>query len=299
MIIKEICLILLSFNVLTQLHAQSHGGRITTIEWAPNGKAMVLSIMKVDPSGKPISPTKAYWFNLKKKTLDLLYENGGAGTVSPDGKKIAFARRKENGKSDIFLYDRISKKESGLVIDTVRLFGPSWSSDGKKIALNWQIGRGAPVQIYIVDVKTKYLTKIISEEGTKNYNPRWSPVGNKIVYFKEKGDNRDQIYITDDNGSYHNNITNDTSTHNYYPDWIDANTIYYTQHEGSLMSIRIDGSGKKDMSNSHSNGVRYNFATKQFAYIDDTAGGALTIFSMKKNEEKIVLSAEDLKRYNL
>lgn len=300
---KYSSLAFICFMYTILINAQStnknYGVVITTIEWAPNGKAMVLSIMKLDSAGNPASPTKAYWFDINKHSLEALYDNGGAGAVSPDGKTIAFTKRKDGGKSDIYLYNRVTKTETALVVDTVRLFGAIWSPDGKKIAFNRQLSRGASVQILVIDISTKKANEIVADGMYKNYNPRWSPAGNAIVFFKEKGDNRDQIYLTDVKGSYQKNITNDTTTHNYYPDWVDANTIIYTQHDGRLIIIKTDGTGRLELEGAQANGARYNIATKQLAYIDNNAGGALTVFNLKKKTKLVLLSGEDLKHYKL
>jgi Tol biopolymer transport system component len=233
--------------------------------------------------------------SLVDKTLDR--PNGIA--VSPDGKTIAYTRRKEGGKSDIYLYHRNTRKTTALVVDTVRLFGPVWSPDGKMIAFNRQVNRAAPVQICTINIKTKDLNQITIDGIYKNYNPRWSPAGDAIVFFKEKGDSRDQIYVTDVKGSYQKNITNDTITHNYYPEWVDANTILYTQHDGKLMTIKTDGTGRIEMDGFKANGARYNIPTKQLAYIDEKLYGTLIVFNIKKKSKVVLLTGQELKMYKL
>ncbi len=50
------------------------------------------------------------------------------------------------------------------------------------------------------------------------YNPIWSPDGKKIVYYVEKGDNKDQIWTMNADGSDQKLLTNNIG-HNFYPSW--------------------------------------------------------------------------------
>ena len=272
---------------------------ITAANWMPDGKALLLNIVKFDKTRKVPPVFKGFTFTLDGKKLEPLGFDGGSRAASPDGKKLVFIKTKENNKGDIYLYDLTTKQETPLVVDTFSKASPSWSNDGKKIVYNRESngrGRDATLELCVVDIQTKEI-KQISESGKyKSYSPVWAPEGDKIVYYFEKGDNHDQVWLTDSKGSFHANLTNDTSTHNFYPSWIDKNTIVYTLSPNNVMTMRIDGSNKQKIEGINSFLVKYNPATKQAAYITQQPDSKLMLFVWEKKTAIILLDQSALKR---
>jgi Tol biopolymer transport system component len=271
---------------------------ITAANWMPDGKALLLNIVKFDKTRKVPPSFKGFTFTLDGKKLDPLGFDGGSRAASPDGKQLVFVKTKENNKGDIYLYDLTTKQETALVTDTFNKHSPNWSNDGKEIVYNRESngrGRDAKLEICIVDIKTKAIRQIIESGKYKSYNPVWSPGSDKIVYYFEKGDNRDQIWLTDSKGSFHTNLTNDTSTHNFYPSWIDKNTIVYTLSPNNVMTMGIDGSNKKKIEGINSFLVRYNPATKQAAYITQQPDSKLVLFDWEKKTTTVLLDQSILR----
>src|SRR5712692_5718437 len=97
--------------------------------------------------------------------------------LSPDGSKLAFARR-VNGQCQVFV---MNVDGSGLT-QISQGFGfngqPDWSPDGTKLAFTG-IGNGPPT-IYIYDFTTGATTRLQTQ--TLDEDPRWSPDGMKLVY---------------------------------------------------------------------------------------------------------------------
>jgi Tol biopolymer transport system component len=271
---------------------------ITAANWMPDGKALLLNIVKFDKTRKVPPVFKGFLFSLEGKKLDPLGFEGGSRAASPDGKQLVFVKTKENTKGDIYLYDLITKQESPLVTDTFNKASPNWSNDGKKIVYNRESngrGRGSTLEICVVDVRTKEIKQLTESGKHKSYNPVWAPEGDQIVYYFEKGDNRDQIWLTDSNGSFHTNLTNDSSTHNYYPSWIDKNTIVYTMSPNHVMTMGTDGSRKKKIEGIQSFLVKFNPATKQAAYITQQPDSRLMLYDWEKKTTRVLLDQSAIK----
>ncbi|MEO7982829.1 MAG: hypothetical protein ABI688_01985, partial [Bacteroidota bacterium] len=183
---------------------------ITAANWMPDGKALLLNLVKFDKTRKVAPVFKGFLFTVEGKKLAPLDFQGSNSTASPDQKTIAFVKLKENNKGDIYLYDIGTKQETALVVDTFNKNSPNWSNDGKKIVYNRESngrGRDATLEICIVDIKTKAITQVTESGKYKSYNPVWAPKGDAIVYYFEKGDSRDQVWLTDSKGSFHTNLT--------------------------------------------------------------------------------------------
>jgi dipeptidyl aminopeptidase/acylaminoacyl peptidase len=271
---------------------------ITAVNWMPDGKELLLNIVKFDKTRKVPPVFGGFTYTLASKKLTPLGFDGGGRAASPDGKTLVFVKQKENKKGDIYLYDLIAKKETPLVTDTFNKVSPGWSADGKKIVYNRESngrGRDATLEICVIDISTKEITQVTESGKYKSYNPVWAPVGNQIVYYFEKGDSRDQVWLTDSKGSFHTNLTNDTSTHNFYPSWIDKNTIVYTLAPDNVMTMRTDGTDKKKVEGIHSFLVRYNPATGQAAYVTQQPDSKLILYDWKKKTSVVLLQPADLK----
>jgi len=121
---------------------------------------------------------------------------------SPDGKKIACSRRTVIGDSsfrDIWIMDADGSRQVKLT-DAASTFGsydsPSWSPDGKKIAMEAAAG-GMMSEIYVIDVQTKTLFNVAAENTrdnnrTSHQAPAWQADGKRVIYLK----NNNQAVIT-------------------------------------------------------------------------------------------------------
>ncbi|MEO6612036.1 MAG: hypothetical protein ABIT05_07945 [Chitinophagaceae bacterium] len=288
-----------SFIAFSQNNADSNFVTvITAANWMPDGKALLLNIVKFDKTRKVPPVFKGFTFALEGNKLEPLAFDGGNRSASPDGKTIAYVRTKEGNKGDIYLYDLASKQETALVVDSFNKNSPNWSGDGKKIVYNRESngrGRDATLEICIVDIKTKEITQVTESGKYKSYNPVWAPKGDQIVYYFEKGDNRDQVWLTDSKGSFHTNLTNDTATHNFYPSWIDKNTIVYTLAPDNVMTMKTDGSHKQKAEGISSFMVRYNPATKQAVYITQQPDNKLVLYDWEKKTSRVLLDQAAVK----
>ncbi|MEI9810973.1 MAG: hypothetical protein WDO16_25550 [Bacteroidota bacterium] len=172
-------ILLLSITVSLSVSAQNAADSnfitvITAANWMPDGKALLLNVVKFDKTRKVAPVFRGFTFTLEGKKLEAPGFDGGGRAASPDGKKLVFVKTKENNKGDIYLYDLVTKQESALVVDTFNKTSPGWSNDGKKIVYNRESngrGRDATLEICIADIKTKEITQVTESGKYKSYNP--------------------------------------------------------------------------------------------------------------------------------
>jgi len=268
---------------------------IVNFEWMPDNASILLNITKSDKRRKSPREYRVYMVNLSSHQLQLLFEDAESPSPSPDGKHIAYVQKLPSGKSDIYLYDTEKKTQVPLHADSVGVFGPQWSPDGNELA--YDIIRTTRIDnrerrvynICVMNMTSKTVRQITRSDVYSSFNPVWSPKGEKIVYFLEKGDDRDQIYVTDPMGRTHTNLTNDTATLNFYPSWVGDEQIVYTRAPGKLMIMGADGSGCRLLNDFSSIWTRFNPRNNKVAYLSRAPESTLIVRDwVSKTEENIL-----------
>ncbi|MBK6365230.1 MAG: DJ-1/PfpI family protein [Saprospiraceae bacterium] len=274
--------------IITQKEDTLFEKRISAFSWMPDGKDIILNVLKVDKTGKKPPLPKKFRFNISSETIDLLPVEGGGLAVSPDGNSIAYIKQIK-GQDQIYLYNLISKEDKPLVIDTLKKYAISWSTDGKNLAYNIQTGKGvnAKVEICTYNLKTNRVKQITENSPFRRYTPVWNPKNDKILYTMDKGDKRDQIYVTDKNGSFHTNLTNDTTTHNYSPIWENNESIVYVQAPSNIFTMKVDGSHKQIIEEVSTTQFNVNPVTNNLVYLDSE--GNLMLYHLKYKTTKALI----------
>lgn len=277
----------------TQPADTNYTTRLTAIEWMPDGKAMLFSIVKYHKTNRQ-APffSKVFRYDLQSEKVEEMFENGSNLAPSPDGKTIAFLKRDDNKRADIYLYNTETKQQTPLKTDTTRKNALSWSPDGKKLLYNISyngINQRATIDVCVLDLLTKQVKQVTQSGSHKSYTPVWCPDSRKIVYYFEKGDNHDQVWLTDVDGSFHINLTNDTTTHNFFPSWIDERTIIYTQSPETIMTMNMDGSNRQKVEGVKSYLVKFSPAGGLLAYLAPSPENKVIVFDWKKKASKILL----------
>lgn len=129
-----------------------------------------------------------------------------AGVLSPDGKTLAFVSTANGYRANIWVRDMASGKVKQITgIGAVKgkegkpdcYFRPTWSPDGKWIALSsdrdteWtghDHGQGwehtQELSIYIMRPDGSGFRKVVSKPGYCLGSPQWSPDGKRIVFYE-------------------------------------------------------------------------------------------------------------------
>ena len=267
--------------------------RVTAVEWMQDGKSFLFSLVKYHKTDRQ-APfySRIFRYDLHTRKSEVLFDNAGNLAPSPDGKTIAYMKRDDKLRTDIYLYDLLGKNESILKIDTFRKSALGWSPNGKFLlysVITKGTGPQATLDIGLWDFAAKKSRWITQSGNYKSYNPVWSPDSRRIVYYFEKGDSHDQIWLTDTEGSFHTNLTHDTATHNYYPCWLDDHTIIYTQSPESIITMNEDGSNRKKVEGLKTFQVKFNPAAGLVAYLAEQPENKVFIYDWKKRTTRLEL----------
>jgi Tol biopolymer transport system component len=271
----------------------NYATRAVSATWMPDGRSLLISVVKFHKTDRQ-APffSKVFSYDLSSKQLTPFFENGSNLAPSPDGKTIAFLKRDDDKRTDIYSYNAETKQEKIFYTDTSRKNALEWSPDGKNLLYNISYGgagQHATIDICILNIATKQVKQITQSGKDKSYDPNWCPDSKKIVYYLEKGDGHDQIWITDLNGSFHTNLTNDTTTHNYFASWLDEQTVLYTQNPETIILLNIIDKSRKKVEGINSEHVKYNAVAGKFVYVNSETDNNVILSDWKTKSATIIL----------
>jgi Tol biopolymer transport system component len=167
---------------------------------------------------------------------------------SPDGKQIAVdgSDLSANGPDgDIFL---VNADGSGSPVNlTNHNLGdshPSWSPDGKRIAFVSR--RDGNSEIYIMNADGSQQTRI-TNTTVDEFDPVWSPLGNKIVYGESDGSFNTELFSMNVDGSGRTPLASNPAEDGD-PAWSpDGTRIVFSSRRGGILpdiyTMNADGSG--------------------------------------------------------
>jgi len=166
----------------------------------------------VSPDGKYLAYSQnlnqLYLLDIQTKKSQLVFEKDDfsfiVGSWSPDGKKFLFTQRDLTPEpsyysvSPAFLYtleDNSVVEFLPSVIDFGFSSTPTWSPDGKNIALNMiSESQSDDVGIYILDIERNNLQKVEADIVADRFE--WSPNGKILVYASRTEPTRLNLFDT-------------------------------------------------------------------------------------------------------
>jgi len=211
--------------------------------WSPDFRKIAFS----DFSFSSGQPTNIYVVNPDGSGLKALTSNMNTCACpawSPDGKKIAFVSN-SGGAVNIWI---INSGDGGGAANLTmggysNCYYPSWSPDGAKIV--FMAAQSSKSQLFIIDVNTKTVTKLIDDTGHNYQYPAWSPDGGKIAFCSDRDSSGYYIYTINADGS--GTPVKQTEVNSYFPHWSpDGNYLYFEYNNSGQYDVyrsRVIGSG--------------------------------------------------------
>ena len=181
--------------------------------WSPDGKRIAFVS---DRDGFPryfdIYVMDADGNNVQRLTSDP--RDDRHPSWSPDGERIVFGARRDGHFEtkfavtyEIYVMDADGGNQQRLTENRKNDWGPSWSSDGKRITFSSdRKGDLVNIEIYVMDADGQNQQRL-TENRVHDMFPSWSPDGKRIVFYSDRDGNK-EIYVMDADGGNQQNLTN-------------------------------------------------------------------------------------------
>ncbi len=235
--------------------------------------------------------TQVYEMDLatgEKTDLSHMLQNSGA--FSPDGRFIVVAQETDNGKTDIFEYERATGKLRPVASHEDWDWLPSYSPDGRFILFNSYRVEGQS-DIHLFEKSTGTLRRL-SEDPGYDAHAKFSPDGKRILYHRQQGTRDEGGYIFDlivyDMATGQETQLTDGDYEESYPAWApDGRHIVYSSDIGgkhgkhNLYVLAPDGETTIRLTQGDwIDRYAYWSPDGKFIYFNSDRGGATNIYRM-------------------
>ncbi|HVL39592.1 MAG TPA: DUF5050 domain-containing protein [Fimbriimonadaceae bacterium] len=225
-----------NFPVPTALAATGFGDEMPC--WGPNGKIVYIN----GQGGRDVTIMNGDGSNPKKFPRGQNSLGDQHPFWGPNGK-IVFAGGVTN--QDVYVMDSDGsnrRKVTELMFDE-RM--PTVNAEGKVVfASNHEQPADSGFNLFMVDLDGQNLKKL-TQDGTFNFNPCWSPDGKRIAYNAAVGGTH-QVFVMNADGTGVKQLT--TKGPNYDPSWGPDGRIAFVSerdHEkGEIYIMKSDGTGQ-------------------------------------------------------
>jgi Tol biopolymer transport system component len=215
-----------SFTRITETAGEETGPTLS-----PDGNTIAYA-MRSNNGSRDIYAQRVGGRNATPIVNDPQYNEGGAA-FSPDGALIAFHR--SEGVGGIFV--------AGATGESVRRisdagFDPAWSPDGKQIAYATEevvdpYSRQGESTLFAIDVAGGTPRKLANADAVQ---PSWSPSGERVVFWRNRGGQRDILTVSAKGGD-EVPVTTDAAV-DWSPVWSpDGQFVYFSSDRGTAVNL--------------------------------------------------------------
>ena len=174
-----------------------------------------------------------------KKLFDL-DPSSNVARMSPDGKQFAFSSTRNGGITNVWLISSEGGEPRQLTFDKVRASFPTWSPDGKLVAVG-MTNNGEP-GIYIIPQEGGEPEQLLSDKSP-TFFWGWSPDGDKILFAGQRNEIWN-IYWISRSTKQQKQLTNFTKLDSFvrYPTWSpsgDKIVYEYTETTGNIWMMDL------------------------------------------------------------
>ena len=190
--------------------------------WTPDGARMIFRTNRADPSQNVADIWIMNADGSDERPLLIQPGDQRYPTMSPDGTRLAYTSRNEQGNADLWIANT-DGSGAHLVYDSGKDdSAPAWSPDGTKLAfeIHGPVG-GVDGDIFVLDLATGVVTQLTADppdNPVHDEGPTWSPDGTMIAFTSERADPNGDIWIMRADGSDPQRLTTN-SILDESPDW--------------------------------------------------------------------------------
>lgn len=275
---------------LASLHARGPGGSTT----------FTLEITVTEPPVIVATPTSQIAFVTDRDGNNEIYLMNDDGSAvrnltnhasndrhpawSPDGSKLVFSSRRDEGNFDIYLLEVDTLAVTRLTSDGNNT-RPAWSPDGGRIAFSSDRYGGKDIMIMNTDGSGQLQLTVGDSDDDQ---PAWSPDGLYIAYAAGETNERDIYVIRASDGAAFATLTSDAGD-DFLPAWLNDSTrsrlAFTSTREGSQDIYMIDpltGGDLQRLAGADSNERQPNWSRDggTLLFVSDRAnGGERNIYS--------------------
>jgi Tol biopolymer transport system component len=249
--------------------AQETAVGFQSVAWSPDGRRLLVTAIerKPDWSDYDAEKWKLVLVDLETGALRKVETGVPFGCFSPDGKRVAYGKS-WGGNWEVFVMDLATGDRVNVSRSPAKDGAPAWSPDGTRIAFTSD--RDGAQELWTVAPDGSGMKRLTRSEGAKPFNPEWSPDGREVLYYLEKGDNKDQVWAIGADGTGAVNVTRDED-HNIFPGWGPKGTLVFAVKD-RLVTMPRAGGAKTDIRGAAGFWARVSPDGTRIAWIDNKGG---------------------------